>query len=98
MNAKPTGLFPPTKREIARAIAQVEQATDRAAAAELVRYAGELIRQENKRSDRTLGVAMQKAVAEREDLLGLTRRLKDATRKRVDSLEQAVSQVSSEVV
>lgn len=87
MNAKPTGLFPPTKREIARAIAQVEKVTGRGAVAEAVRYAGELIRQENKRSDRTLGVAMQKAVAEREDLLGLTRQLNDVTRKKIDSLK-----------
>jgi len=87
MNAKPTGLFPPTKRDIAQAIAQVEKATDRGAVAEAVRCAGELIRQENKRSDRTLGVAMQKAVAEREDLLELMHQLNDVSRKKIDSLK-----------
>lgn len=85
--AKPTGLFPPTKRELAQAIARVEKAVGRDAVAEAVRYAGELIRKENKRSDRALGVAMQKAVAEREDLLELMRRLNDATRKKIDSLK-----------
>ena len=85
--AKPTGLFPPTKREIARAIARVEKAEDRDAVAEAVRYAGELIRQENKRSDRTLGVAMQKALAEREDLLELMNQLNDVSRKKIDSLK-----------
>ena len=85
--SKPTGLFPPTKRGVAQAIAQVEKATDRGAVAEAARYAGELIRQENKRSDRKLGAAMQKAVAEREDLLGLMRQLNDAARKKIDSLK-----------
>lgn len=85
--SKPTGLFPPTKREIARAIAQVEKATGRDAIAEAVQYAGQLIRQENKRSDRALGVAMQKAVAEREDLLELMNQLNDVSRKKIDSLK-----------
>lgn len=85
--AKPTGLFPPTKREVARAIARVEKAVDRGAIAEAVQYAGQLIHQENKRSDRALGIAMQKALAEREDLLELMRQLNDATRKKIDSLK-----------
>lgn len=84
---KPTGLFPPTKREIVRAIARVEKAVGRDAVAEAVQYAGQLIHQENKRSDRTLGAAMQKALAEREDLLELMRQLNDTSRKKIDSLK-----------
>lgn len=84
---KLTGLFPPKKRELAQAIARIEKAVGRGAVAEAVRYAGELIRQENKRSDRTLGVAMQKALAEREDLLELMNQLNDVSRKKIDSLK-----------